>query len=208
VLAPALTAARAFRGETTATQEAISMIAQTGVDTRWFDLAARAILGDLDGLSGEAGLPGEKVEPHPRPPYNLFDLGIASLQAEVCDVTGDAELARAAIGPLTAAHGAGFEQVVGWVASLPRLLGVVHRSLGQFDESEKWQRSAIAKAERASAAVELARGRLHLAELLMMRGDEESAAAEIDRATSVLHGLGLKALQDKADRLRSAVRRP
>jgi transcriptional regulator with XRE-family HTH domain/tetratricopeptide (TPR) repeat protein len=199
VLAPALVVGRALRGESARVSEAIQMVAQTGVDSRWFDLAARAILGEADAV--QAGFPDAPFASRPGHAPSLFDLGLAALHAEVCDLTGDAELAQAAIGPLLAAHGAGFAQVVGWVASVPRLLGVVSRCLGRYDEAERWLRSAVAEAEDARAPSELARVRLNLAEVLLARGKERAAAPIIEQAARAVQELGLVALQVRCDRL-------
>src|SRR6202034_2840325 len=146
VLAPALLAGRAFRGEAALTQEAIQLIGSTGVDIRRFDLAARAVLGDVAAV--RAAVAERPFEPFQGPPYRLFDLAFAARQVEVCDVTGDPALARASLGPLEAAQARGFEHVIGWVASVPRLLGVAHRCLGRFDDAEACLRQAVQKAKR------------------------------------------------------------
>jgi hypothetical protein len=132
-------------------------------------------------------------------------LAFAALRVEICDVTDDADLARSALGPLEAAHAAGFSNVVGWVASVPRLLGVVHRCLGHLDESEKWLRLALADAERSPAPVELARTQLNLADVLARRGDDAAATTALDQAAAAFRALGLDALHARAERLRPAV---
>jgi tetratricopeptide (TPR) repeat protein len=91
------------------------------------------------------------------------------------------------------------------VASVPRLLGVVYRCLGRYEEAEAWLRAALAQAAAAPAPAELARTRLNLAEILMARGDETGASAAIDEAASAFRHLGLTALLDRSDRLRLAV---
>src|SRR5262249_45432195 len=113
-----------------------------------------------------------------------------------------------ALGPLEAAHAAGFVQSLGWVASVPRLLGVVYRCLGRYEEAEMWLRVALAQAEKAPAPVELARAQLNLAEVQMALGDERSAAAAIEEAGAAFRHLGLAALLDRAERLRLAVPHP
>ena len=205
VLAPALMTGRAFRGDAPKVQESVTMLAQAGIDSRWPGLAARAILGDQEEL--QAGLAGQRVEPKPRSSYSLFDLAFAAMQVEVCDVTGDADLARAALGPLEAAQAAGFAEVLGWVASVPRLLGVVCRCLGRHEEAEMWLRNAMAQAEKAPAPAEQARAQLNLAEVLVALGDEHAAAGAIDQAAAAFRHLGLTALLDRSDRLRLAVPR-
>ena len=200
VLAPALTAGRAFRGDAARVQESIDMIAKAGVDTLWPDLAARAILGDADGLL--ARLAGLEVQANPGPSYSAFDLAFAALQVEVSDITGDADLARAALGPLQAAHAAGFAQVLGWVASVPRLLGVVYRCLGKYGEAETWLRTAIAQAEKAPAPVEVARAQLNLADVLVATGDEPGGTVALNDAASAFRRLGLTALLDRSEHLR------
>jgi tetratricopeptide (TPR) repeat protein len=202
VLAPALVAGRAFQGETATVQEAIEMIGQTGVDTRWFELATKAIFGDKNGVI--SGLSDQQIAPGISSSFTLFDLAFAALQTEVCDLTEDPDLARVALGPLEAAQAAGFAQVIGWVGSVPRLLGVAYRCLGRYDDAEMWARSAIAQAHGAPAPAEGARARLNLAEVLRARNDEHGATAELDQAAQVFRDLGLKALLDKCDRLRLA----
>jgi tetratricopeptide (TPR) repeat protein len=91
------------------------------------------------------------------------------------------------------------------VASVPRLLGVVHRCLGRFEEAEMWLRTAMAQAEKAPAPAELARAQLNLAEVLMALGDEHGAAAAIDEAAAAFRHFGLVALLDRSERLRLAV---
>jgi tetratricopeptide (TPR) repeat protein/transcriptional regulator with XRE-family HTH domain len=203
VLAPSLLGGRAFRGDAIKVQESVDMLAQAGIASPWPALAARAILGDLEGV--QEGLAEQRVEAKLRPSYSLFDLAFAAMQVEVCDVTEDADLARAALGPLQAAQAAGFAEVLGWVASVPRLLGVVHRCLGRFEEAEMWLRAAMTQAEKAPAPAELARTQLNLAEVLMALGDKQGAAAAIDEAAGAFRDFGLAALLDRSDRLRLAV---
>jgi tetratricopeptide (TPR) repeat protein len=206
VLAPALVAGRAFRGREDMARQAIGLIGLTGIDTGVFDLTVRAILGDVDGV--RAGLNEQPIPTQAGPPFSLFDLAFAALRVEVCDLIDDPDLALAAVGPLEAAHAAGFINVVGWVASVPRLLGVVHRCLGRLDESEKWLRRALADAERAPAPVELARTQLNLAHVLGRRGDEAAATTALDQAAAAFRLLGLDALYARAERLRPAVSDP
>jgi len=203
VLAPALLAGRAFRGDGARAQEALQLIASTGVDVRRFDLAARAVLGD--GESVRVALADQPLEPLQGPSYSLFDLAFAALQIEMCDVTGDPELAQASLGPLELAEARGFEQVIGWVGSVPRLIGVAHRCLGRGDDAEKWLRRAIQKATTAPAPVETARARLNLAQVFMERGDDSAAAAEIEQCRRTFQEFGLTALVACSDRLRPGV---
>ncbi len=126
---------------------------------------------------------------------------------EVSDITGDADLARAALGPLQAAHAAGFAQVLGWVASVPRLLGVVYRCLGQYEEAETWLRTAIAQAEKAPAPVEVARAQLNLADVLVATGDEPGGTVALNDAASAFRRLGLTALLDRSEHLRLTLSR-
>jgi class 3 adenylate cyclase/tetratricopeptide (TPR) repeat protein len=204
VLAPALIASRSFQGDGSGVQSAIAMLEQVGTDPQWFNLAARAILGDLDAAS--ADLPGQPVQS--KPPYNLFDVAYAALQAEVCDVTGDRILAQAALGPLEAAHAAGLAYPLGWVACLPRLLGVVHRCLNPYGEAETWLRSAMTTAREASTLTELARIQLNLAELLMARGERQAASLAAKEAARMFRQVGLFALLQRCDRYRLAVADP
>jgi tetratricopeptide (TPR) repeat protein len=206
VLAPALVANRAFSAREDMAREAIGLIGLTGIDTGVFDLTVRAILGDVNGVRA-----GQKTQPMPAqsgPPFSLFDLAFAALRVEVCDLTDEPDLAQAALGPLEAAHAAGFTNVVGWVASVPRLLGVVHRCLGRPDESEKWLRLALADSERAPAPVELARTQMNLAHVLAQRGDEAAATNALDQAAAAFRALGLDALYARAERLRPSVADP
>jgi tetratricopeptide (TPR) repeat protein/transcriptional regulator with XRE-family HTH domain len=203
VLAPALLAGRALGGEGPKMQDSIGMIGHTGVDTRWFDLAGHALLGDLEPQV--AAVAAQQLPVSPGTSYSVFDLGFASLHAEVCDVTGDPGLAQAALGPLEAAYTAGFELSLGWVASVPRLLGVVCRCLGRFDDAERWLKGALKTCVEAEAAAELARVRLNLGELLMARGDERAAAVEFEQAAQAFRDLGLPALLQRCDRLKPTV---
>jgi tetratricopeptide (TPR) repeat protein len=203
VLAPALLVGRALCGEASKVQEAIEMIGRTGVDIRWFDFAAHALLGDLEPQF--ATLAAQPLSASPASSYTLFDLGFAALHAEVCDVTGDADLAQAALGPLEAAHAAGFELTLGWVASVPRLLGVVCRCLGRYDDAERWLKSALTTCMKAEAAAELARVQLNLGELLMARGDDTTAAVEVEHSARAFRDLGMPALLPRCERLRPAV---
>jgi transcriptional regulator with XRE-family HTH domain/tetratricopeptide (TPR) repeat protein len=203
VLAPALLTGRAFGGDGPKVQDSIEMIGHTGVDTRWFDLAGHALLGDLEPQL--AAVTAQQLAVNPGSSYNLFDLGFASLHAEVCDVTGDPALAQAALGPLEAAYAAGFAMSVGWVASVPRLLGVVYRCLGRYDDAERWLKGALATCVEAGAAAELARVQLNLGQLLMGRGEERAAAVEFGQAAQAFRDLGLHALLQRCDRLQPAV---
>jgi tetratricopeptide (TPR) repeat protein len=203
ILAPALIAARAFQGDSSGAQAAIAMLEQVWTDTQWFNLAARAILGDLDAAPTE--LVSQLVQSQPPSAYNLFDVAYAALQAEVCDATGDHMLAQAALGPLEAAHVAGLTHPVGWVASVPRLLGVVHRCLGHYDDAETWLRSAMATAHIAETPSELARSQLNLAELLMGNGEEREASLAAKQAAQIFRQLGLFALLQRCDRHRLAI---
>jgi tetratricopeptide (TPR) repeat protein len=203
VLAPALLAGRALGGEGPKVRDAIDLIGHTGVDIQWFDLAAHALLGDLEPQL--ATVASQQLPVNPITSYNLFDLGFASLHAEVCDVTGDPDLAQAALGPLEAAYTAGFELSLGWVASVPRLLGVVCRCLGRDDDAERWLKCALTTCAEAEAAAELARVQLNLGELLMARGDERTAAVQIEQAAKAFRDLGLPALLQRCERLRPAV---
>jgi transcriptional regulator with XRE-family HTH domain/tetratricopeptide (TPR) repeat protein len=200
VLAPALICGRAYRGEVARVDESIAMVAQAGIDSPWPRLASRAILGELDEV--KAGLAGQNVDASLRSSYSVFDLGFAAMQVEVCDVTGDAGLARAALAPLEAAHRAGFAQSLGWIASVPRLLGVVCRCLGRYQEAETWLRTALAQAEKAPAPAEVGRAQLNLAEVLRAQGDEAGAAGAIDRAAADFRHFGLAALLNRSERLR------
>jgi hypothetical protein len=205
VLAPALTAGRAFRGDVAKVRESLDLLAKAGLDTRWPELATRAIVGDLDGL--HAGLAGLEVQANPGPSYSAFDLAFAALHVEVSDITGDGTLARAALGPLQAAHAAGFAQVLGWVASVPRLLGVACRCLGNFPEAETWLRTAIAQAQQAPAPAEVARAQLNLAEVLVAVGDEQGGAVALDDAVSAFRRLGLPALLNRSEHLQVTLSR-
>jgi hypothetical protein len=171
------------------------MLEQVGTDTQWFKLATRAILGDLDAAPTE--LVSQLVQSKPPSAYNLFDGAYAALQAEVCDATGNHMLAQAALGPLEAAHVAGLTHPVGWVASVPRLLGVVHRCLGHSHDAEAWLRSATATARKAETPTELARSPLNLAELLMGDGEEREASLATKQAARIFRQLGLFALTTK-----------
>jgi hypothetical protein len=203
ILAPALIAARAFQGDNSGVQAAIAMLEQVGTDTQWFNLAARAILGDLDAAPTE--LVSQLVQSQPPSAYNLFDVAYAGLQAEVCDATGDHILAQAALGPLEAAHAAGLTHPVGWVASVPRLLGVVHRCLGHYHDAETWLRSAMATARTAGTPSELARSQLNLAELLMGHGEEREASLATKQAARIFRQLGMFALLQRCDRHRLGI---
>jgi tetratricopeptide (TPR) repeat protein len=203
VLAPALIAGRAFQGDSSGVRAAIEMLEQIGTDTQWFNLAARAILGDLDAAPTE--LAGQVVQPKPPSAYNLFDIAYAALQAEVCDVRSDHVVAQAALGPLEAAHAAGLTYPVGWVASVPRLLGVVHRCLGHYDDAETWLTSAMATARTSDTPGELARIQLNRAELLMDRGEEREASVAAKQAARIFRQLGLFALLQRCDRHRLAI---
>jgi tetratricopeptide (TPR) repeat protein len=203
LLAPALTAARAYRGDASGAQDAIEMIRQTGIDAAWLDLAANAVMGEVK-------VPSSLLVPPAAPDagpsaYNLFDVAMAALQAEVCDVNGDADLARAALGPLQAAQAAGFAHVIGWVGSVPRLLGVLYKCLGRYDEAETWLRSAVAQAGRAPAPAELARSQVNLGEVLLARSEHEAAAAAVSEAGTVFRQLDLPSLLDRCERLRPAL---
>ncbi len=57
VLAPALIAGRAYRGDVAGVNESISMIAEAGIDSPWPVLAGRAILGDAGGGAGRTRRP-------------------------------------------------------------------------------------------------------------------------------------------------------
>jgi hypothetical protein len=199
VLAPALIVGRAFQGQAALAREAIDMVGRAGVDTTLAQLAVDAILGEVD-------VPGAKAAPPPGtgppPSYNLFDLAFAAMQVEVCDRTGDPHAARAALGPLESAHRAGFEYCLGWVASVPRLLGVVFRCLGSYDEAETWLTDAVALATRAAAPAEQARAQLNQAQLLMARGEERAAITAIDEPARTFETLGLTALLARSDQLR------
>ena len=107
VVAPALIAGRAFRGDAGRAGEAIEMLSGAGVDTEAFRLAVAALAGQLEAPS--AGAPGgpDQAAPSPRAPYNLFDLATAALQVEVVEVTGDPDLARAAARPARGRPGGG-----------------------------------------------------------------------------------------------------
>jgi tetratricopeptide (TPR) repeat protein len=200
VLAPALVAARAFNGAAEAAREAIAAIASTGVDTAPFDLAARAVMRDADAV--RVSLVDYRFEPPSGPPYTLFDLAVAALHTEACDVTNHSGLAGAALGPLEAARAAGFVHPVGWVASIPRLLGVAYRCLERYDDAERSLQQAIAIAE--AAPVERARAQLNLAHLYSIRGDKKAAAEAAGPAVHTFADLGLHGLQAGAERVISA----
>jgi hypothetical protein len=105
---------------------------------------------------------------------------------------------------LEAAHTAGFVQVIGWAGSVPRLLGVIYRSLGRYGEAETWLQFAITQADLGDARAELARAQLNLAELLVAQGDDRAAAAAAGQAAVAFRDLGLVALLDRCNRLRLA----
>jgi transcriptional regulator with XRE-family HTH domain/tetratricopeptide (TPR) repeat protein len=197
VLAPALTAGRAFIGAAETAQEAIATIGSTGVDPGAFDLAARAVMGDEDGVSGR--LATYRFAPPSGPSYSLFDLAFAALHTEACEVTNDTDLARAALAPLEAAHAAGFVYTIGWVASTARLLGIVYRCLGRHADAERSLQHAIAGAE--AAPVERARAQMNLAHLYFARGDKRAAAEAAKPARRTFRELGLQGLSTGADRM-------
>ncbi len=207
VVAPALVAGRAFRGDAGRASEAIKMLSGAGVDTEAFRLAVAALAGQLEGPSAGAGGGPDPAGPGPRAPYNLFDLATAALQAEVCEVTGDPNLARAAAGPLEAGQAAGFGQVIGWVASVPRLLGVVNACLGRDQEAESWLQRALVQSDRVAAA-ESARTKLNLAQLLAARGATAAAVTQINEATQTFRRLGLTALETRSEQLQRRLGSP
>ena len=83
VVAPALIAGRAFRGDAGRASEAIEMLSGAGVDTEAFRLAVAALAGQLEAPGAGPRAGPISAAPSPRAPYNLFDLATAALQVEV-----------------------------------------------------------------------------------------------------------------------------
>ena len=203
VLAPVLAASRAYQGDAAGAEEALEMLASAGADKRKFALAVKAILGD--DVAVRSVLAGRRIRPPSLGPYNLFDLAAAAADVEACELVGDTRLAAAAIGPLEAAQDAGFVHVLGWSASVPRLLGVAYLRLGRIDEAQTCLKRAVEEAVRAPAPAEEGRARLNLAESLIAMGEVPTARAELDLAGRIFAEFGLAALAARVEQRKSAI---
>jgi transcriptional regulator with XRE-family HTH domain/tetratricopeptide (TPR) repeat protein len=203
VLAPALAACRAYQADAAGAEEAVEMLAAAGVGRRRTALAVQSILGDE--VAVRSVLAGRRVRPPASGPYNLFDLAAAACDVEVCELVGDTRLAEAAVGPLEAARDAGFAHVLGWSASVPRLLGVAYLRLGRVDEAHNSLKKAVEEAIRAPAPAEEGRARLNLAEALMAKGEMPTATAELEQAQGIFAAYGLSALAARVEQLKSAI---
>ena len=185
-------------------RDAIDMTGLTGVDTGWLDRAAAPSSGTWqEALAALA----DHQPAGPGPSYSLFDLASAALQVEVCDFTGDPDLAQSRARPARSGPCGRVRarRRVGGIRA--RLLGVAYRCLGRYEQAETWLRDAVAQAGRAPAPAEQARARLNLAQVFMARGEDQAATAAIDESARTFAAQGLSGLLARSVELRRIVAR-
>jgi DNA-binding SARP family transcriptional activator/tetratricopeptide (TPR) repeat protein len=203
VLAPSLIGGRTYRGDLAGAEEAIVMAADIGLDVRGYRLAARALAGSPREVRLELdSTPLPRRQPAP---LNVFDLASAAVEVEIAAAIGDRTLAAGAFDILEAAHSRGVTFVVGWAASVPRLLGVASFLAGRPDTAQSSLQHAITTADRADAVGEAARARLDLARLLAETdhaGGRNRGLAELDAAISSFKRLGMTPFLRAARQLR------
>jgi class 3 adenylate cyclase/tetratricopeptide (TPR) repeat protein len=122
-----------------------------------------------------------------------------ALLAQACFLAGHLDrargLARQALEMTLHAHAA---QGAGWAQ---RTLGHVAQAEGDSAEAMRWLEEAVTTFVTIGARYEEARTRLDLAALHHARGAREAAASEVERATRLLRGLGVR----RYDRVLSAL---
>jgi class 3 adenylate cyclase len=154
VAQPALTLARALRGDGLGAREAASDAGAGPGTTARYHLAVAAVLGDTERVAHE-------VADHPwrRPPpvLTLQTLPGAVLHAEVAAALGDADMAAAVLPGLDDAHGRGVRVSIGWAVLLSRLLADCHLTVGNIAEAAAWLEIAEREADELGTGIEVGR---------------------------------------------------
>jgi class 3 adenylate cyclase len=194
VVFPQLACGRALRGDLAGAEEALDdWAAIGGRGIRRFRVLAAVAAGDRAAAAAavESGLWRPRLESD-----SMFGLATTAGQIEVAAVTGDVDLAAAALPHLQSLHERGIRFAPEWCLFVPRLLGVALGMVGRDDEALVVLDEASRLAHRSGSPVEVARVELERARLLE-RSDPSSALDSAAHAAEALDRLGmLPALRD------------
>ncbi len=110
-------------------------------------------------------------------PHDVHRLPMISSAAVVTAFLGDERRARLLLEELLAGEGAVIVAGVAtyWGGSIDRMIGLLERTLGRFDDAVRYHESAIKLAMRAGAPLVRAHVEVDLAETLIRRGRPEDA---------------------------------
>jgi class 3 adenylate cyclase len=160
----------------------------------------RAFASPTASTSGGAGPPFAPMTPAGAP-LDLISLALAASDVELADALGQPHLAVNARELLTAGYERGVRFSAGWCLFVPRLAGVACLLAGDHDAAEHWLHRALADAEHAGAAGELARARYDLARTLIAAGSSAEATDFLEVAITEFEQLGYRPLLVAARRL-------
>ena len=105
------------------------------------------------------------------------------------------------------AYAKGFIYTTGWVACIPRVLGVAEVLAGRIDAAENYFQEAIASTARSGARLETARACLDYASLQAKR-DPAAASDLLGRAQAVFHDTGAVTLLAQAAKVAAVLDAP
>jgi len=112
-------------------------------------------------------------------PVTLANLPAVAALVEVGDLLGDSERVAAALPPLLRADQAGVAVILGWPATITRLLAIAARHAGDHRETQRHVERALQLTEREGLRAERAKVLVEVARL-------ESAASRRDAAAAIL----------------------
>jgi class 3 adenylate cyclase/tetratricopeptide (TPR) repeat protein len=118
----------------------------------------------------------------------LQNLGIPVALVEVGDLLDDPVLVAAGRPALEAAHEARVVAVMGWPATVPRLLATAARHDGDLDVARRHVENAVDMARREALPVEVARAQLELARILAAQGSPSTAVEPVLSAAAATFG--------------------
>jgi class 3 adenylate cyclase/tetratricopeptide (TPR) repeat protein len=205
---PALACARALRGAWSEAEDALAYLVEpgqvfedpgAGVQLSTFlmrqlvrcwssgsgDVRARVREG-LDGLAH--GLVQAASD-------DVYGVGSFCAVVELAEALQAPALAETPYAALVHATERGVVFSSGWVCLVPRVLGVAATLQRQWDRAEAFFEQATSTARTLGARPELARSELGLARMLVARGrrrDRPRAVDLVNRATGLLHELGME----------------
>lgn len=207
---PALSLARALRGDGVGARSAIAaMDAGQGI-VRRYGLAIDTLLGDTDRVA--AAVHERPLRP-PTPELSMQSLPAAVLYAEVAAAIDDADMAAAALAPLRHAHERGVLLSQGWAVLISRTLAECLLTTGQMDEARRWLDTAAQEARSRSligeaARVALAQARLALRDASVDDNVRTRLAAEAALALDEVGALPLAATARRLGRLDMNIAEP
>lgn len=109
---------------------------------------------------------------------------------EMAVVLEERDLLQVLFDRLQTAYASGAMSALGWVFSVPRILGAAALMLGKLDEAWSYSSAAAAGHGKKYSAVEAARAKLDLARISIARSERDAAAQLLYSAANVFSDVG------------------